>query len=160
MCVRKTVLKLEEARRCFLFEKFVALDIFFTFAHLRNKKDMKPLCSNKQMIRFRRWSRKGYAMFCSLGKCVTIGSLKKGIADISLGKQTNICTAFSVCFPLQEDNTGDQWDDGLTPSEYMLQRFWIQPLQLQAAGVDSCLLLHSFIFAERMRNASFRLFLS
>lgn len=39
------------------------------------------------VLRFRRWCRKGYAVFCSLGKCVTIGTLKKGIADRSLGKQ-------------------------------------------------------------------------
>lgn len=45
----------------------------------------------RPVLRFRRWCRKGYAVFCSLGKCVTIGTLKKGIADRSLGKQA-VCT--------------------------------------------------------------------
>lgn len=47
---------------------------------------MKQLCQNKHTIRFRYWSRKKYAMFYSLGKYVTIGNLKKEIADVSLGK--------------------------------------------------------------------------
>lgn len=37
-------------------------------------------------IRFHRWSRKKYAMFGSIGKCVTIGCVCKSIADASLGK--------------------------------------------------------------------------
>ena len=60
---------------------------------------MKQLCQNKHTIRFRYWSRKKYAMFYSLGKYVTIGNLKKEIADVSLGKQANVCTAFSVSLP-------------------------------------------------------------
>lgn len=37
-------------------------------------------------VRFRRWSRKGYAIFCSLGKLVTIGRVCKSIADASQRK--------------------------------------------------------------------------
>ena len=47
---------------------------------------MKQLCQNKHTIRFRYWNRKKYAIFYSLGKCVTIGNLKKEIADVSLGQ--------------------------------------------------------------------------
>jgi hypothetical protein len=36
---------------------------------------------------FRRWSRKGYAAFCSLGKQVMIGHVAKSIVDASLTKQ-------------------------------------------------------------------------
>lgn len=91
---------------------------------------MKQFCLNKHTIRFRRWSRKGYAMFYSLGKCVTIGNLKKGIADVSLGKQANVCTSFSVCLPLvQEDPAEDEWDEGMIPSEYLLQLLLVQPQQ-------------------------------
>lgn len=35
------------------------------------------------VVRFRRWSRKGYAIFGSLGKLVTIGRVCKSIADAS-----------------------------------------------------------------------------
>lgn len=45
-------------------------------------------------IRFRCWSRKAYATFLSLGKCVVIGCLRKRVADASLKKQLNICTLF------------------------------------------------------------------
>ncbi|MDR2968387.1 MAG: hypothetical protein LBV32_02130 [Tannerellaceae bacterium] len=48
---------------------------------------MNRTATHRTFIRFRRWSRKGYAMFCSLGRCVTIGALKKGVADASLKKQ-------------------------------------------------------------------------
>ena len=54
---------------------------------------MRKIVNNKHTIRFRRWSRKAYAMFASIGKCVTIGNVKKGIADASLGKQGNICAS-------------------------------------------------------------------
>lgn len=40
-----------------------------------------------KIIRFRCWTRKGYAMFSSLGRCVTIGTLGREVADASLKKQ-------------------------------------------------------------------------
>lgn len=48
---------------------------------------MNKISKNKKTIRFRRWSRKAYAAFASLGKLVTIGCLPKDIADSSLSKQ-------------------------------------------------------------------------
>ena len=44
-------------------------------------------------IRFRRWSRKAYAAFASIGRCVTIGCLRKSVADSSLSKQKAAGTA-------------------------------------------------------------------
>ena len=49
-------------------------------------------CSQKVMLRFRRWSRKVNAAFVSLQRQVTIGQVGRGIADASLGKQkTAVC---------------------------------------------------------------------
>jgi hypothetical protein len=45
----------------------------------------------KVAIRFRRWSRGGYAAFASLGKNVTIGCLSAEISDVSLLKQIALC---------------------------------------------------------------------
>lgn len=45
----------------------------------------------KVAIRFRRWSRGGYAAFASLGKNVTIGRLSGEISDVSLLKQIALC---------------------------------------------------------------------
>lgn len=40
----------------------------------------------QKSIRFRRWSRKAYSVFCSVGKHITIGRVSAGIADASLKK--------------------------------------------------------------------------
>lgn len=45
-------------------------------------------------LRFKRWSRKSYAIFCSIGRHVTIGNLKNIIADTLLRKQRNIFSVF------------------------------------------------------------------
>ena len=44
---------------------------------------------NRTTLRFRKWSRKAYAAFASLGRCVTIGCLPKNVADCSLSKQNS-----------------------------------------------------------------------
>ena len=56
------------------------------------------------MLRFRRWSRKAYAVFCSLGKHVTIGCVSKGIAEASLSK--TVCLHIGTLF-LQKRNRED-----------------------------------------------------
>lgn len=40
-------------------------------------------------FRFRRWSRKGYAVFFSLGRAVTIGQLSASVSDRFLAKNTS-----------------------------------------------------------------------
>lgn len=42
--------------------------------------------STNTVIRFRRWSRKSYAIFSGLGKQISIGRLRCGIADQALRK--------------------------------------------------------------------------
>lgn len=49
-----------------------------------------------QSIRFRRWSRAGYAVFCSLACSVTIGCLAISISDKSLQKAVGSST-ISIC---------------------------------------------------------------
>ncbi|MDR1224566.1 MAG: hypothetical protein LBL07_17060 [Tannerella sp.] len=44
------------------------------------------------VIYFRRWSRKAYAAFCSIGRCVSIGRLRKNVAEASLKKQKAGCS--------------------------------------------------------------------
>lgn len=48
---------------------------------------MKKIQPHRKTIRFRKWSRKAYAAFASLGQWVTIGCLPKSVADCSLSKQ-------------------------------------------------------------------------
>ena len=54
---------------------------------------MKKVCSYKAgSIRFRRWSRKGYAVFVSLRIAVTIGHVCRSIADAALSKNKSFST--------------------------------------------------------------------
>lgn len=51
---------------------------------------MKTVKHLPRTIRFRKWSRKAYATFASIGKCVTIGHVSKSIADNSLTKNKTV----------------------------------------------------------------------
>jgi len=53
-------------------------------------------------IRFRRWSRAGYAIFCSLSSTVTIGRLAVSIADKSLQKAVEGSTDFHFAISSEE----------------------------------------------------------
>ncbi|MGN0036284.1 MAG: hypothetical protein ACI36X_03580 [Bacteroidaceae bacterium] len=72
----------------------------------------KTILRTIRTLRFRRWSRKGYAAFCSMGRVVSIGRLKKSIADASLGKQgltslhPNTCAAGNQPSDTADDNGG------------------------------------------------------
>ncbi|MCU7693180.1 hypothetical protein ACFSPU_02905 [Haoranjiania flava] len=61
---------------------------------------IKPRC-----LRFRKWSRKAYAVFSSIGRHVTIGSLKSVVADKLLGKQQNSSLQFASEEKQQDNNT-------------------------------------------------------
>ena len=52
-------------------------------------------------LRFRRWSRAGYAIFCSLARTVTIGSVVASISDKSLQKAVGITK--SSLFPVASE---------------------------------------------------------
>ena len=51
---------------------------------------MKQTSSSPLSLRFRRWSRKAYSAFASIGRHVTIGCVSKSIADKSLSKQARV----------------------------------------------------------------------
>lgn len=51
----------------------------------------------RSAFRFRRWSRKRYAAFASLGRCVTIGHQRTEAADCSLNKRKQGTAAVSRC---------------------------------------------------------------
>lgn len=59
----------------------------------------------KSSIRFRRWSRAGYAVFCSLTCTVTIGCLAVSISNKSLEKGKGISNITSVVTPSYKDGT-------------------------------------------------------
>ncbi|MEI8086059.1 MAG: hypothetical protein WCG93_07580 [Paludibacter sp.] len=52
---------------------------------------------NTSTIRFRRWSRMGYAVFCSLACSVSIGRLAVSVSDKTLQKSVGN-TSNAICF--------------------------------------------------------------
>jgi len=61
-------------------------------------------------LRFRRWSRAGYAVFCSLGSTVTIGCLAVSISDKSLQKSTTVskCAVLAFASDSESDNNSPE----------------------------------------------------
>ena len=61
-------------------------------------------------LRFRRWSRAGYAVFCSLGCTVTIGSLAVSISDKSLQKSVGIstCAVLTIASDTESPDTSTE----------------------------------------------------
>lgn len=57
-------------------------DYFLYFCH--RMKAIAPSLTYR--VRFRRWNRHSYSTFCSIGRCISIGSVRKEIADQSLKK--------------------------------------------------------------------------
>jgi len=61
-------------------------------------------------FRFRRWSRAGYAVFCSLNSTVTIGNLAVSVSDKSLKKATGI-SANSILVIAGDSESPDDLSD-------------------------------------------------
>ena len=60
-----------------------------------------------QSIRFRKWSRKSYALFKSVSKHVTIGKIKNVIADRLLNKQNNLFSLSAYIFDIARKEEND-----------------------------------------------------
>jgi len=72
----------------------------------------------QRIIHFRRWSRKGYAIFASLGQCVSVRQLTKSVTEASLKKQR---TAFAITqwnhpeeYPISSDEEESTLWDSIT----------------------------------------------
>lgn len=87
---------------------------------------MNRVYKYRQSLRFRRWSRKAYAVFCSVGRCVTIGCLSKAVADSSLSKQKGQTLA-NVGEPHQDKEPIDEEDEHLVDLSLLALKL-IQPL--------------------------------
>lgn len=95
----------------------------------------------KPILRFRRWSRKSYAMFLSMGKCVTIGYLKKSVIEASLNKQQ---APISYTYTNQEDlNTSAEEESGSSPD--ILQTSFLIAMLLQCLSKDRFYSVSDFV---------------
>jgi len=83
---------------------------------------MRKQAINKTAIRFRRWSRKGYSIFYSLKKQVTIGVLDIKIATLSMKKQSKkvLISIFNL-FSLDSESISEKEKEDILENELMLQ---------------------------------------
>jgi hypothetical protein len=90
-------------------------------------------------LRFRRWCRKGYAAFCSLGRKVSIGCLHVDLCNQSLNKQTQLC--FGNLFEFHNESLDEALSDLLPDG---LSAFLLQPVstvtmpEASASVMDLC----------------------
>lgn len=66
--------------------------------------------NNKSSLRFRRWSRANYAIFVSLGVCVSIGFLSNSIAEKSVSKTSN-----TIAEIIESDSKTESDQDDCSP---------------------------------------------
>ena len=81
-------------------------------------------------IRFRQWSRKAYAIFATLGLCVTIGQLRKNITECALCKQQTPHTT-----GLDPQRETEDWENlTLSPEPLLLLLTQLQSSKYSYAG--------------------------
>lgn len=98
---------------------------------MNRKQHIAPPCT----VRFRRWSRKGYAAFASLGQCVTIGQVRKSITERALTKQV----APGITRPTEQvENSRDDHDTPTMPITAIETLLAALSLQIAAAHPAPC----------------------
>lgn len=87
-------------------------------------------------IRFRQWSRKAYAIFATLGLCVTIGQLRKNITECALCKQQTAHTTGLDPQRETEDSVPEEdWENlTLSPEPLLLLLTQLQSSKYSYAG--------------------------
>jgi len=101
----------------------------------------KPL-HTASTIRFRRWSRVGYAVFSSLACSVTIGSLSVSVSDKTLQKADGI-TMNELHFSVTDD---DSKEKEVLELEAVLQQMQEASLsKITLDGITSCGQFTSYI---------------
>jgi hypothetical protein len=87
-------------------------------------------------IRFRRWSRAGYAVFCSLSSTVTIGRLAVSIADKSLQKAVKVNTDFPFGISSEESPEEKKKKAELEASLVMIQETILSEISFDSAAAQ------------------------
>ncbi|MDR1523677.1 MAG: hypothetical protein LBS79_00270 [Tannerella sp.] len=97
---------------------------------------MKKAAKKQQhVINFYRWSRKGYAVFCSIGRCVSIRRLKKNIVEASLKKRKSV---MAVCFWESAEASGISVEDREEPDLPDISRQFLSVQALPQTATAVC----------------------
>jgi len=93
---------------------------------------------NTNTIRFRRWSRMGYAVFCSLASSVSIGMLAVSVSDKTMEKSVGSLASNSI-FALSSNAIEDkEADDKLELEATLQQTKAISFFQISADSAAAC----------------------
>lgn len=87
-------------------------------------------------VRFRRWNRHSYSTFCSIGRCINIGCVRKEIADQSLRK------GLLLLAPHGYNLSRERRDDGVLPDdaspESLLVPAWVTAGSVASEAIAPC----------------------
>lgn len=93
-------------------------------------------------IRFRRWSRVGYAVFCSLSCCVSIGALAVSVSDKTLQKSEGVSMSYVQSFDVCKAANENDPEELQTLS---LQTCVIRLSELNSDSAAACSKINSYI---------------
>ena len=92
-------------------------------------------------LRFRRWSRAEYAIFCSLSSVVSIGCVAISIADKSLQK------AVGICAELSHKNGFESSEETIDTSEHEAALLQLNEITLSEITFDNAVACgHTFLY--------------
>ena len=127
---------------------------------------MKKQLPHRTTLRFRQWSRKGYAIFASLGVCTTIGRLRKNVTECALRKQPSHCANPVSLESWREEQSFSETDEPLTgsPQESLLFTTLLPQLitensctAAKQSGFTTCIIYKKEVVFTRVKAASFYL---
>lgn len=89
-------------------------------------------------LRFRRWSRAGYAVFCSLGRTVTIGSLAVSISDKSLQKSVGVSKCSELNFASDTESSAVESTESVELEAVLCQVRKLSFLEITTESAAAC----------------------
>lgn len=97
-------------------------------------------------LRFRRWSRSRFAAFCSIGKCVNIGTVCKSIIEASLRKQPISISLKYITFTCFTEENSEFTDPAFFCPEIIILEEKSEIITRFDISKDVCLCKYFYIF--------------
>ena len=88
-------------------------------------------------VRFRRWNRHSYSTFCSIGRCINIGCVRKEIADQSLRKGLLLLAPHGYN-PSKERGENEAIPDDSSPESLLVPTSWVTTWTVASEAAAPC----------------------
>ena len=88
-------------------------------------------------VRFRRWNRHSYSTFCSIGRCINIGCVRKEIADQSLRKGLLLLGPHGYN-PSKERGENEAIPDDSSPESLLVPTSWVTTWTVASEAAAPC----------------------